>query len=238
MPDSLHKQTIIVGLLVTAFLVYLWFAPIEDTKANRLLTILVAAVTAIYALTTYEILLQNRAMARSAAESARIMEQQLRFSGSANLFFSTLNTKEPALREKGYEPFRDDEYRNEALREHAPREQQREYVFAVVRNVGPGTATTVAIDATYRVRDTANPNRTYTRTRVANIQILESNKAIAVFVYVARAPTHDDEVQLVRATVRASDLYRDALGIAAVEKVITPENHEVEIDPECVLRVS
>jgi hypothetical protein len=238
MPKAITKGTAVVALLVAAALLYLWFTPLDDQRAMRLTTIVIAAVTAIYALITYEILTHNRAMAEASMRSAHLMEQSLRFSFAPNLLFLTVNTKDPTFAERpGWNPIRNEDY-DRALREYVGSGQQREFVFAAVRNVGRGPATRMTIEATYQIRDTANPNQTFTRTQNATVQLVEPNRAVALFVYVSRAPTPDDRVTLVSARITSSDSYRDALSEAPVQQEINPQRHTVEADEHCVIRMT
>lgn len=177
-------------------------------------------------------------MARAATESARLMEQSLRFSFAPNLLFLTVNTKDPTLAERpGCSPVQNDDYER-ALREHRSGGQQKEYVFAVVRNVGRGTATKISVQATYDIRESENPNNAYTLSKQCSVQLLEPNNAIALFIFVAKIPTTDDRVGLVSASVRASDFYKDALSEAETEYAVSPGTHTVESEPDCILPVA
>ena len=107
-------------------LVYLWFAPMDNSKAMRLATIVIAAVTTLYAFFTYAIMRQNKTLAEAAMQSARTMEQSLRFSHAANLLFFTRNTKDPTFQgETSLTPIGTEEYRH-VLREHQKGAGQKE----------------------------------------------------------------------------------------------------------------
>lgn len=190
-----------------------------------------------YVLINYEILRQNRAMAIAAGDSAKMMEQSLRFSYSANVLFSTIVTKEPGLRTRsGCSPIQSEDYLR-ALREHVGAGQRTEFVFAVLRNAGPGVATGVKAKVTYHVLDSANPNKRYSVTKEGNAQILERDRALALLVYVSLTPTTDDIVELVEAKVSANDFYRQARGEVPQEQLVDRTGHSVEADPSCILTV-
>ena len=72
----------------------------------------------------------------------------------------------------------------------------------------------------------------------ASIQLLESGKAVALFVHVSRVPTGDDRVDLVSANLTTSDFYRDALDEPAVVVPIDPEKHRTESEPGCVVQIA
>lgn len=227
----------LVVLLAAAFYLTTKIAASDATKATLFLTAVIAAVTAVYALLTYEILIQNQAMARAAIESSRVMEQSLRFSFSPSILMQTLLTKNPKLTDREVTAHKNLDY-DRFLREHVGSETQTEFVFTTVRNVGRGAATKVKLSVTFRIRDTANPNQTYTVTKEMQLPLLESGQAVAVPVYLSRTPTADDHVELVVARITYGDFYRDALGETPIELEVVRESHSVERDNECILKVT
>jgi hypothetical protein len=228
----------VVLVLLTAGFVFIWRTQLDPTKATLLVTGAIGAVTAIYALFTYEILLQNQAMAQAATDSTKVMERSLRFSYAPNLLYTTLNTKDPTLKSrKGFAAINNEDYER-ALKELAGGGQQMEFVFAVVQNVGRGPATNLRINAQYSVSDTSNPNKNYSIKKDASVQILQPENAIALCIYVSKVPTADDRVELVYAHLRTSDFYRDALGEPAQETKAEPKNHHFESEPGCILRIA
>jgi hypothetical protein len=216
---------------------FVWHTQMDPSRAALLVTAVICAVTAVYALITYEILLQNHAMARAATESTRVMERSLRFSYAPNLLFRTLNTKDPKLRTRdGFTPLDTQDYRR-AMTEYNEG-QQTEFVFAVVQNVGRGSATNVSVEAKYTILDSSNANRSYSITKQASVQILPSNQAIALCVFVSKVPTGDDRVELISASVTASDYYRDALREPLERIEIDPTTHRAESEPTCVIQIA
>jgi len=147
------------------------------------ITAIIGAATTVYALITYEMLLQNQTMAQAAGDSTKVMERTLRFSYAPNLLYRTLNTKDPTLQTgKGFTPFNNDDY-TRALREFNEGGQPKEFVFAIIQNVGRGPATNLTMEAKYNVWDTNNPNKNYSVNRTASMQILEPNNSVAVCIY-------------------------------------------------------
>lgn len=233
--DPLRR--VLLSLLILAVLAFLGFYPRDDARATRWATIVIAAVTAVYALTTYEILRQNKLMADAAMETTRIMERSLRFSFAPNLLFSTLVTKDPTLSKyAGYSPHKNADFAR-AMQEFVGSGQQTEFVFAVVRNVGRGPGTKLTLQASYNIRDTANANYQYAVVRDASMPLLEADRAVCLLVYVSKVPTADDRVQLVSATIFASDSYRDAQNESAVEVGVDILKHVVEKEQTCILPV-
>src|SRR6266481_5111828 len=172
----------------------------------------VAALTAVYAVLTFEIVLQNQKMTKAASESANVMERSLRFSYTPNLIFVTLVTKDPTLiSEHNFMPFKNEDYLR-ACKDLPPAEQTTEFVFAVVRNVGKGPATKVLLKAQYDVKEKTNPNYNFMVKREASAALLKPDNAIALIIHVARSPSAEDGVQLISASLSCGDFYRDALG--------------------------
>jgi len=227
----------VIALLLIAGYVWVWRTRVDPSRATLLVTAVIGSVTAIYALITYEILLRNSAMANAASESTALMERSLRFSYAPNLLYQTINTKDPKLRaKKGITPIDNDDYRR-AMKEYTEGEEQTEFVFAVVRNVGRGAATNVAIDAQYRVWDSSSANQGLSVTRQASVQIVPSDQAIGLCIFVSKVPTGDDRVELISASVSASDYYRDALREPAQKLEIDRNTHRTESDPTCVIQI-
>jgi len=231
-------RLVCVSILLVAGLVFIWRTPLDPSRATLFVTAVICSATTVYALITYEMLLQNQTMARAASDSTKVMERTLRFSYAPNLLYRTLNTKDPTLQaRKGFAPFNNEDYQR-ALREFGEGGQQKEFVFAVVQNVGRGPATGLTMEAEYNIWDTSNPNKNYSVSRTASIQILEPNNAVAVCIYVSNVPTSDDRVELVSACLTASDFYRDALGESAQKIIIEPKKHQFELEPGCIIRIA
>lgn len=234
----MQRHTLLALLLLVILLVAIWLLPLSESQSNKLISIVVVAVTGVYALLTYEILVQNRAMATAATETTKISERSLRLSYEPKLHFYTLVTKDPKLSKvSGCRPSPTEDYER-ALREYVASGQQTEFVFAVVRNIGRGIATSLELTANYDVRDTANPNANYRVTKQAAIQYLEADRAVALLVYISKVPTADDRVQLVLARISASDFYREAQGEPPREDLFDPRHHVVDRDSECLLPVT
>ena len=232
----------VVGLIIVAFIVAIgaalvWRLKIDPSRATLVVTIVMCGVTAVYALLTFGILLQNRAMAQAATDSTRVMERSLRFSYSPNLLYMTLSTKDPRFQAReGFAPL-DNEDLKRALREYTEGQQQTEFVFAVVHNVGRGSATNLNMDVQYSVWDTSSPNASYSVAKQATVPILESGNAVALYIYVSKVPTGDDRVEMTSATLTASDFYRDALGEPPQKITIDRRHHHTESEPSCVIRL-
>src|SRR5258708_38263776 len=93
----IHKSTILAVLTVSGILVWIWRLSLPEAQTNKLISIVVIAVTALYALLTFEILMQNRSMAESSAKSVGISERSLRLSFEPRLRFYSLVTKDLRL---------------------------------------------------------------------------------------------------------------------------------------------
>jgi hypothetical protein len=230
-------RLVIVLTVLAVGLVIIGRTRADPGRVTLFITATIGGVTAIYALITYEMLLQNRSMAQAATDSVRVMERSLRFSFAPNLLFRTLNTKDPSL--KGKEEFTaiDNEDYKRALREYSG-ERQKEFIFAIIQNVGRGSATNLTVAAQYNVWDTSSPNAHYSLHKDASIQLLEAGKAVALCVYVSKLPTADDRVELVSATIGLSDFYRDALDESAQQIRIDPAAHHIETEADCVVRIA
>jgi hypothetical protein len=228
--------------VVAAFLTFGFFwvrrSSVEPAQVSLYVTAVIGAVTTVYALFTYEILLQNQAMAKAAVDSTALTERSLRFSYTENLTFRTVNTKDPLFPKSSYRvtPVDNEDFRR-AVDERSGEGQQGEFVFAVVRNVGRGAATDLLIEAEYRVTDSSNINKNVSVTKQAIVQILEPDCAIALCIFVSKVPTRDDKVELVWAATTSSNFYRDALKEHAQKIAVDPDSHHTECEPTCILRL-
>jgi hypothetical protein len=140
---------------------WIWHTKLDPNRANLYVTEAICVVTAVYALITFEILLQNQAMARAATDSTKVMQQTLRFSYAPNLVYQTLNTKDPTLGSVPSCTAVDNEDYQSAMGEFGEGGHQKEFVFAIVRNVGQGVATNLGIDATYNIRDKSSASANF-----------------------------------------------------------------------------
>ena len=233
------KTRLIVTLLVLALGLFLvWRANLEPARVSLLLTAAICAATALYALLTYEILLQNQSMAKAAADSAVSMERGLRFSYASSLLYRTFNTKDASLQNrKDCTPFNDDDYKS-ALSEYSQNKEQMEYVFCEVLNVGRGAATSLTIRAEYTVQDASNSTKRYTVNKEAVVQLLEPDKSVALFICLFKIPTQGDRAKLVRASMNASDSYRDALKEPPLIVNVGSQDHHFEPEAGCIVRLS
>jgi hypothetical protein len=231
-------RLIVALALLVGGLVYVFRSSVDVTRATLIVTAVICVVTAIYALLTFEILLQNQEMARAAAESTNVMERSLRFSYAPNLLFRTINVKDPKMEDrKDVVPVDNEDYQT-ALREFAGGGQAKEFVFAIVQNVGRGAATSLEIDVQYDISDTSSPNRHYTVTKREKIQILRPDTSLALCIWVSKVPTSDDRVDIRSATLRASDFYRDALGETPHRIDIDRNHHQTESEAGCVVSLT
>jgi hypothetical protein len=212
---------------------------IEPGRVSLYVTAIIGAITAVYALFTYEILLQNQAMAQAAVDATKLTERGLRFSYTQNLVYRTLNTKDPLFRSTpGITPIDNEDYRRAIADQDDEQRQQTEFVFAVVKNVGRGAATSLSIEAQYDITDSSNVNKEYSVAKKASVQILEPNMGAALCIFFSRVPTRDDRVVLVSATITTSNFYRDALKEPLEETRIGPTNHHVDSEAACLVRLS
>jgi len=231
----LLRLLLVLCILVTIF-VYVWGHQADATRATLLVTMVIAALTAVYAVLTFEIVLQNQKMTEAASESASFMERSLRFSYAPNLIFVTLVTKDPTLAsESNFTPYKNEDY-SRACKDLPEGEHGTEFVFAVVRNVGKGPATKVQVKAQYDVKEKTNPNYNFTVTREASAALVEPNSAIALIIHVARSPSDGDHAQLILANLSCGDYYRDALGEPPQEHSFTDANNTVKVNDDCRLK--
>jgi len=226
-----------VGTLLVLAMMGVWRAKIDPSRMSLLVTAVIGAVTSIYALFTYEILLQNQEMAKAAVDSTKVMERSLRFSHAPNLIYQTINTKDPTFQAKEglIRPIDNDDYKR--ARTEFTGGEQKEFVFALVQNKGQGAATNLTIEASYNITDSSNPNRNTSVVKEASAQILEPGCAVALCIFISKVPTADDRVALVSARLRTSDFYRDAIDEPALEINVDVGKHHVESDPNCVVRL-
>ena len=154
----ISRLAVVAALLVAGF-VWIQRTTLDLPRVNLYIAAAIGAITIVYALLTYEILIQNQAMAQAAVDSTKLTERGLRFSYTPNLHFRTVNTKDPFFREnKEITPFDNDDYRR-ALAEQGNEPQGQEFVFAVVKNVGRGAATNLNVEAQYKITDSRNVNK-------------------------------------------------------------------------------
>jgi hypothetical protein len=228
----------IIVVLFCAALYYGWKVKPEPSQATLLVAFVMCAVTAVYALLTFGILRENRAMAEASTNSTHLMERSLRFSFAPHLLYSTLGTKDVKLvKHPGFAPIENEDYRT-ALNQYVEGEQQVEFVFAVVQNVGRGSATNLDIEAQYSVWDSSSPNKNYTVSKAAAVQILEPGKAVALCIFVSKVPTTDDKVEIIKATLLTSDYYRDALREERQQTSIERGNHHTDSESGCAIRLT
>ncbi len=218
-----------VIVLLSAGLFWIHQTSIEPARVSLYVTALIGGITTVYALLTYEILLQNQAMARAT-------ERSLRFSYAQNLLYQTVNTKDPRFRSRlDLTPIDNQDYRR-AIAELSD-EQQAEFVFAVVKNVGRGSATNLKIEAQYSITDNSSVSKEYSVTKNATVQILEPNRAVALSIFFSKVPTRDDQVRLVSAKMTTSNFYLDALYEPDEEIQIDASVHQVDCEQSCVVRL-
>jgi hypothetical protein len=231
-------RLVIVAISLGVAIGWVWRTKVDPSRVSLFVTAVIGAVTTVYALFTYEMLLQNQAMAKAAVESSTLMERSLRFSHTPNLIYQTFNTKDPTFAAKAsfLTPIDNQDYKR-ALTEFGGGGQQKEFVFAVIQNKGQGAATNLSIDTVYNITDSSNPNRDTSVTKQASVQILEAGKAIALCIFISKVPTADDRVVLVSARLTTSDFYRDAIEEPPQQVDVDVNRHHVELDPACVVRV-
>lgn len=229
-------RLLVVLLLLGGAIWYAWRSPLEQSREGLRTTLMVVAITGIYAFFTFEIMLQNGAMVKATNETAKVMERSLRFSFAPKITFTAHVTRDPLLSSRaGSTAIRTIEYEN-ALKEYAGPGTQTEFVFLILRNVGRGPATSVEVQATCEVKDTTNPNGSFTLKRRASKRLLEPDQEIAMFIFMSKTPTPDDQVEFTSGNIENSDLYRDALKEAPQSESIDFE--EVEKEKECSLSVT
>lgn len=232
-------RMLIVVILLAMALAWVWRTEVKPERVNLLIAALIGAVTTIYALFTYEILLQNQTMAQAALDSATLMERSLRFSHTSNLLYETINTRDPTFRSTAGEviPFENDDYKR-ALAEFNEGGGQKEFVFAIVKNRGRGTATNLSIEATYNIIDSSSLNRESSVIKRASVQLLEPKTGVALCIFISKVPTPDDRVSLVSARVIAGDFYRDAINEPPQEIKVDIRAHHIEHADNCVVRLA
>ncbi len=229
----------LVTILLAVALVCVWRTKVDPGRVSLFVTAVIGAVTTIYALFTYEMLLQNQEMAKAAVDSSTLMERSLRFSHTPNLLYETINTKDPTFSAKTgvLTPIDNDDFKR-ALTEFSSGGQQTEFVFAVVQNKGQGSATNLNIVAVYNITDSSSPNREASVTKQASVQILEAGKAVALCIFISKVPTADDRVALVSAHLTTSDFYRDAINEPMQRIDVDVRRHQVELETGCVVQVA
>jgi hypothetical protein len=237
-PRLVRMLLVLVPLILAMWWVCL--TKVEPQRVNLIVTTVIGAVTAIYALFTYEILVQNQTMADAALESSKLMEKSLRFSLTPNLLFKTINTKDPTFEadDGSIAPFQNEDYKRALAQYKEGEQQQGEYVFAVVSNKGQGAATNLNFEAIYNTIDSSNLNRANTVRKHEVVQILEPKTAIAICVFISKIPAPGDGVGLVSAKLVASDFYLDAIKEPPQTFEIRPANHHCESEPNSVVSLS
>ena len=165
----------VAALLTLGALVWVWRTNAPPQRVSLFITAAIGAVTIVYALFTYEILIQNQRMAKAASDSSALMERSLRFSHAANLIYETVNTKDPTFKstDGSIVPIDNPDYKR-AVNESSEGGAQTEFVFAVIKNEGQGPATNVSITAAYSITDSSNVNRDSSVTKRATVQIVKS----------------------------------------------------------------
>jgi hypothetical protein len=231
------RLTIVLLLLIVA-LVWVSRTPVATDRVNLFITAVIGAVTTVYALFTFEILLQNQQMAKAALKSTSLMEQSLRFAHAANLLYGTITVKDPTFKSNGDQitPIENDDYKRAISESNSG--NQAEFVFAVVKNKGQGSATNLTIEATYSIIDSSSINREATVAKHASVQVLEPKKSVALCIFISKIPTADDSVSLISAQVTAGDFYRDSVGDPPMRIETNPRNHHVDRAADCVIRLS
>ena len=234
------SRLIVTVVVIVGIFGFAMRTKIDPNRVSLLLTAAICAATVLYAWITFEILLRNQAMAKAASDSAVLMERGLRFSHASDLHFRTILTKDPTLQNrKDCTPINNDEYQNAVrLVQGNAQQQQLEFVFSLVQNVGQGAATNLKISAEYNVRDTSNTIANLHVNRTADVQLLEPDKSVGLLVYDFKVPTANDKAGIIQATIQSSDAYRDAIGDPAIIARIGQEQHHVEPDAGCVARLS
>jgi hypothetical protein len=177
--------------------------------------------------------------AKAALDSTNLMERSLRFSHTANLLYETVDTKNPTFGSASGSilPIENADYKR-AVSEFNESGEQKEFVFAVVKNKGQGAATNLDIEVNYSITDSSNPNRESSVTKRASVQILEPNTGVALCIFISKVPTADDRVSLVSARLTTGDFYRDAIGEPPQQFNIDPRVHHTEQAADCVVRLA
>lgn len=229
-------RVIVIGLALAFVLHYIWKSQLDPSHTSLLLTMVSVALTAVYVVLTFEIVLQNQKMTHAAFESAGVMERSLRLSYSPSIALVTCVTKYPELAELEFHcsPIKNDDY-DRAIKEHPAGDRSMEFVFAIIRNVGTGKATKLQMSVRYEVQEQANPNLKYSVAKEASIPLLESGQALALIIHICRTPSAGDGVKLQSASIQWGDFYRDALLEAAQVQEFTAANSSTSKDRECTL---
>lgn len=227
----------VVAILLVLALHWVWKTNIQPGRASLFVTAVIGAVTAVYALLTYEILLENQAMAKATKESSSLMERSLRFAHSPNLLYETINVTDPNFQPTAsVVPVENDDYAR-ALATYKASGDRKEFVFAVIKNKGQGAATNLNIEAEYYIIDSSSANREATVAKQASIQVLEPGQGVALCIFISKVPTPGDQVSLRSATLTSSDFYRDAINEAPQTIRIDTKKHHIDLEAGCVVRV-
>ena len=232
------RLLIVVGLLAAA-LFWVWKTDVKPEKVSLAIAAVVCGVTVVYALFTYEILVQNQTMAKAALDSSDLMEKSLRFSHTPNLLFKTISVKDPTFATLGkvIVPIDNADYQR-AVAEFRGGGAQCEFVFALISNEGQGAATNLKIEATYRVSDSSNINPEANLVKHASVQIVAPKTSAALCIFISRIPTADDRVTLVTASLSAGDFYRDAVKEAPQKTQIDAATHHIERETNGVVNLA
>jgi hypothetical protein len=211
----------------------------KSDDVTLLVTFVICVVTAIYSLLTFEILLENQSMARATRDSASLMEKSLRFPSSAHLSFRTVATKNPHIENliSGVLPYRNADFAR-AIEIFQGGNSEADFVFAVVENKGPGTATKLVFDAIYSIVDSGSENKNLNVQKTATIPILGVGAGIAICVFISRLPTPGDGASLASASIRNSDFYRDAINEPSQTTNIGDSDHQTELLADSSLKIS
>lgn len=195
------RLAIVAAILVAGFY-WIHRTSLDATRVNLYVAAVIGAVTIVYALLTYEMLLQNQAMAQAAVDATKLTERGLRFSYTQNLVYRTLNTKDPFFRSTpGITAVDNADYRRAIANYDDAQAQQTEFVFAVVKNVGRGAATNLNMEAEYDITDSSSVAKEYSVAKNASVQILEPDMGVALCIFFSKIPTRDDRVSLVSAII-------------------------------------
>jgi hypothetical protein len=196
-----------------------------------------ALVTVVYALLTYEILLENQIMAKAALTSASYAERSVRFAHSSNIVYTTFSTKTPDihLSHPSLRIIENEDYRRAMdLQE----QEQAEFVFAAVENKGPSVATRVAFEANYLITDSGALMKDALTKKSASVPLIDPQSGVALCIFISRVPTPDDGVRLSSARIMFSDFYRDAVGEESKVEEIRADNHQAWRTPGGVLNIN
>jgi hypothetical protein len=232
-------RMLILCVALACALIWAWKTNLRPERTTLLVTAVIGALTAVYALFTYEILLQNQTMAEAALESARLTERSLRFSHSGNLTFATRSTRGVQIEAEliGVSAVKNKDYER-AVAMAAEGGDQTEFVYAIIENKGKGTATNVSVEAEYRIVDSSNPNGESVLTKHAAIPLVEPSYGFALCIFMARTPTPNDSVILIRAKITSSDFYREAISEPVLTIAILPETHHTDQASSGVIRLA